>query len=116
MLKRQSVFKRSASIAIWIACSTLPTQVVADPDLGKRKALQACAACHGAQGLSMAPRTPHLAGQDPDYLIEQLKHYRSGKRNHQVMAVIAKSLSDEEIDAVANWYGSNRIALQQAGQ
>ncbi|NBT00983.1 MAG: cytochrome c, partial [Betaproteobacteria bacterium] len=31
--------------------------VRADADLGKRKAAQACAACHGAQGISMAPRT-----------------------------------------------------------
>jgi cytochrome c553 len=88
--------------------------VKADADLGKRKAAQACAACHGAQGISMAPRTPHLAGQDPDYLMEQLRHYRSGKRLHEVMAVIARSLSEQDLEAIAAWYGSNRITLEKA--
>jgi cytochrome c553 len=88
--------------------------VIADADLGKRKAAQACAACHGAQGISMAPRTPHLAGQDPDYLMEQLRHYRSGKRSHEVMGVIARSLSEQDLEAVAAWYGSNRITLEKA--
>jgi len=92
----------------------MPAQVSADPDLGKRKAVQACAACHGTQGISMAPRTPHLAGQDPDYLIEQLRHYRTGKRSHEVMAVIAKSLTEQEIQAVSTWYASNRIVLERS--
>ncbi|NDF51408.1 MAG: hypothetical protein EB116_15235, partial [Betaproteobacteria bacterium] len=79
---------------------SFPGLIKADTDLGKRRAAQACAACHGVQGISMAPRTPHLAGQDPDYLMEQLRNYRSGKRAHEVMAVIARSLSEQDLEAV----------------
>jgi len=47
-------------------------------------------------------------------LMEQLRHYRSGKRSHEVMAVIARSLSEQDLEAVAAWYGSNRITLEKA--
>ncbi|NBO11398.1 MAG: cytochrome c [Betaproteobacteria bacterium] len=108
-------FKTALALALVAAVFlAISGRAIADSELGKRKAIQACAACHGVQGMSTAPRTPHLAGQDPDYLGEQLQHYRSGKRLHEVMSVIAKSLSDKEIEAVSLWYGSNRIVLERA--
>jgi cytochrome c553 len=58
------------------------------------------------------PRTPHLAGQDQDYLVEQLTHYRSGRRHHPIMSLIAKTLSDQDIVLTSNWYSSLRISVQ----
>ena len=43
------------------------------------------------------------------YIEEQLKNYRSGKRRHEVMNLIAKPLTDAEIDDLAAWYASIRI-------
>lgn len=79
-------------------------------DAGRSKAA-ACAVCHGANGLSMQPNVPHLAGQPEIYLVEQLKHYRSGKRSHEVMSVIAKPLSDQEIEDLAAWYASLQLSV-----
>lgn len=76
---------------------------------GQQKAQAVCAVCHGPQGLSTAPDAPHLAGQPAMYLITQLRHYRSGERKHEVMGVIAKSLSDSDIEAVASWYSSIKL-------
>ena len=73
------------------------------------KATQVCAACHGPIGISMRPDVPHLAGQPRFYLVEQLKNYRDGKRKNETMALIAKPLSDQEIDNLAKWYSSIRI-------
>ncbi len=70
---------------------------------GKAKA-QACIACHGPLGLSQLPNAPHLAGQPEIYVLEQLKAYRSGKRSNEVMSVIAKPLTDEDIAQLAAWY------------
>ena len=84
----------------------------ADIQAGKAKAAQACAVCHGPTGMAGAPNTPHLAGQPMFYLVEQLKNYRSGKRAHEVMAVIAKPLTDAEIDNVAEWYSSQTIRVE----
>lgn len=81
-----------------------------DPVAGKIRAGM-CATCHGPLGLSQMPNAPHLAGQPAIYLVEQLKNYRSGKRQHDVMSVIAKPLTDQEIDDLAAWYESIRISV-----
>ncbi len=84
----------------------------ADVAAGKLRAATACAVCHGPQGLSMQPNVPHLAGQPEIYLVEQLRNYRSGKRHHEVMGVIAKPLSDQDIDNLAQWYGSLQLRVE----
>ena len=73
---------------------------------------QPCATCHGANGLSTLVNAPHLAGQPAIYFAEQMKAYRSGKRQHEVMNVIAKPLSDADIDALAAWYASIKIEVK----
>jgi cytochrome c553 len=82
--------------------------LAADVAAGRAKA-QACSVCHGPIGLSSAPDAPNLAGQPALYLASQLKAYRSGARAHEVMAVMAKTLSDEDIDNLAAWFSSIRV-------
>ena len=81
-----------------------------DPVAGQKLA-GACAACHGQNGLSTLPNAPHLAGQPAIYVAEQLKSYRNGSRKNEVMAVIAKPLTDEQIDDLAAWYASIQISV-----
>ena len=90
-----------------------PAAWAADAAAGRQKAA-VCAVCHGPLGLSQAPDAPHLAGQPAMYLAAQLKAYRSGARRHEVMAVIAKPLSDDEIESLAAWYSSQKISVQSA--
>ena len=80
------------------------------PDLaaGKAKAA-ACAACHGANGVSGNPAWPSLAGQQKDYLVAALKGYRDGSRKNEMMAGMAKGLSDADIEALATYYSSASI-------
>jgi cytochrome c553 len=78
---------------------------------GKAKA-QACSTCHGPLGLSQLPNAPHLAGQPELYVAEQLKAYRSGRRSNEIMNVIAKPLTDEDIDQLAAFYASLVIAVK----
>lgn len=80
----------------------------ADPTTGRTKAA-ACATCHGQTGISALPNAPNLAGQPMVYLEEQLRNYRSGKRPHEVMTIVAKPLSDADIEDLAAWYASIRI-------
>ena len=81
-----------------------------DPVAGKASAAM-CATCHGPLGLSQLPNAPHLAGQPAIYVVEQLKNYRSGKRQSEVMHVMAKPLTDLEIDNLAAWYESIQISV-----
>jgi len=66
----------------------------------------ACQACHGSEGISRNPRVPHLAGQQPDYLVTQLQAFRSGTRKNDLMEAIAAQLSDAEMSALAHYWSS----------
>lgn len=82
-----------------------------DVEAGRAKS-QMCAVCHGAQGIATAPDAPHLAGQPAIYVSSQLQAYRSGTRKHEVMAVMARGLTDDDISNLAAWYASLRIEVQ----
>lgn len=79
-------------------------------DVGRSKAQQ-CAVCHGPLGQATAPDAPHLSGQNPAYTEAALKAYRSGARRHEVMAVMAKPLSDQDIADLAAWYASIKVEV-----
>ncbi|MEK0432458.1 MAG: hypothetical protein RL700_665 [Pseudomonadota bacterium] len=79
---------------------------------GRAKADAACSLCHGVNGIASMPSAPNLAGQQAIYLSEQLKNYRSGKRHHEVMGVIAKPLTDTEIAQLAAWYSSMKVTVE----
>jgi cytochrome c553 len=85
-----------------------PHVLAAEAPPGRAQA-QACATCHGPLGVSTAPDAPNLAGQPRIYLASQLRAFRSGKRAHEVMNVIAKRLADDDIDQLADWYASIAI-------
>ena len=96
----------AALVAVVLLCAG-PAQA-RDPVAGQKLAGM-CATCHGQNGLSTLPNAPHLAGQPAIYVTEQLKNYRNGSRKNEVMAVIAKPLTDDQIDDLAAWYASIQI-------
>ena len=100
---------RSAGLALLLM--VVGPAWAADAAAGQQKA-QACAVCHGPQGLATAPDAPHLAGQPELYLATQLRNFRSGKRVHEVMAVMAKPLSDADIADLSAWYASLTIEVK----
>lgn len=69
--------------------------------IGKAIASTVCAACHGANGVSVADHIPNLAGQKVGYLVGQLSALKDGSRKHDVMNPIAAQLSDADIANVA---------------
>ena len=79
-----------------------------DPD--EQVYQQVCTACHGANGISVLPDYPNLAGQKAGYLEQALKAYRDGQRQHQIMAPMAQGLTDQEITDVAAFYASQQQA------
>lgn len=107
------VFKPLARAAV-AAAAALGSTVAPAADLqAGRDRGQICAACHGPLGLAKMPMTPNLAGQPEDYLSDQLKAYRSGRRVHHIMSLIAKPLSDDEIANLAAWYASLVVEVKE---
>ena len=61
-----------------------------------------CAACHGEDGQSKDPKIPNIGGQPKLFVMYQLFFYREGRRKNPEMNVIAKELTDAELDAIAD--------------
>lgn len=73
----------------------------ADVAAGKARAEAVCAACHGANGVSVSDNIPHLAAQRPGYLEGQLKAFKEGTRKNAMMNAIATQLSSDDMANVA---------------
>ena len=72
------------------------------------RAITPCAACHGMTGKGRSNgKVPVLHGQNPTYLAAQLRDYRDGRRDNDVlkeMRFFAQKLTDDEINALADFY------------
>jgi len=65
-----------------------------------------CANCHGDSGNSIRPDVPNLAGQNPAYLLEQVKKFVDGRRRNDFMQGMIKAMGDEEkVSAVVYFAG-----------
>jgi len=93
-----------------LASVSLPAS--ADMKAGE-KAAQSCLMCHGENGVSKMPGTPSLAGQQEVYLASKLKQFRDGKRHNEVMNVIAKPLSDDDIENISAWFAQFEVELKK---
>jgi cytochrome c553 len=82
-----------------------------DAAAGKEKAQQ-CAVCHGIDGLAKRPDAPHLAGESDLYLSKQLRAFRSGERQNEMMSIIAEALSDQDIADLAAWYSAIKVTVE----
>jgi cytochrome c553 len=93
--------------------ATNSAQVVAQlVSAGNKKGAIACARCHGYDGASDGSGAfPTLAGQSAYYLTAQLRNFASGDRHNALMFSIAKGLTDEEMQSVAQYYAAARPTL-----
>jgi cytochrome c553 len=88
-----------------VLCLPFAAQAGGNAAAGKQKAAQVCAACHGAEGNKpSAPDQPILAGQYPDYLVQVLGDYKSGKRKNAIMNGMAAGLSKQDMEDLAAWF------------
>src|SRR5919108_5024205 len=75
---------------------------------GMENAHAMCIGCHGIPGYKTAfpdvYHVPKIAGQQPGYIVAALKEYKSGARSHPSMRGIAASLSDEDMQKLAEYY------------
>lgn len=86
-----------------------------DPLAGKLKSEdERCQECHGhdgnandiEDGLANLGKYPRLAGQRYDYLVKQFREFRSGKRNNETMAVMARTVDDADLADIAAYFAS----------
>ncbi|MDO9237271.1 MAG: c-type cytochrome [Aquabacterium sp.] len=97
------------------AKSTKTVVLKGDPVVGREKAdSERCVECHGLKGQgaehpnSAEAKFAKLAGQYPDYILKQIRDFRSGARKHDQMAIMARSVSDEDVLDIAAYFASQQ--------
>ena len=96
--------KKVLGLSVAFAVTTVAQ--AADIEAGKAKVATVCAACHGANGVSVSDTIPNLAAQRAGYLEAQLKALKDGSRKNAVMNAIATQLSAEDIANVAAYFAA----------
>lgn len=92
-----------AGAVVTAQAETAPTK--GDPAKAQAIVTQVCAACHAADGNSVTPANPKLAGQHAEYITKQLRNFKDavkdpnkdGVRRSAVMGGIASTLSDQDM-------------------
>jgi cytochrome c553 len=107
-----------------IALSMLANNALAagDATAGKNKSVT-CAACHGADGNSVNPQWPSLAGQHASYIAKTLQAFKDGSRSDPLMSAQAMSLSEQDMEDLGTYFASQKAtgrtaspALAEAGE
>ena len=96
---------KNLAIIFCLTMAWAQSGVAADAAAGKSNSV-ACSACHGADGNSMVPSFPKLAGQGEAYLIKQMQDIRDGARPVPTMAGQLDGKSDEDLADLAAYYAS----------
>ncbi len=86
----------------------------ADPAKGQAIATQVCVACHSADGNSVAPANPKIAGQFAEYLNKQLVNFKpqgdkKAERENAVMAGMVAVLSPEDMKNLAAYFAGQKL-------
>ncbi|MCZ8182299.1 MAG: c-type cytochrome [Beijerinckiaceae bacterium] len=69
-----------------------------------RQLILECMACHGDDGIAKDKDVPHLAGQNYEYLLKQMRDFRAGRRPHKEMRVMSRLMDDQEMQEIADFY------------
>lgn len=98
----------AAALAAPVANAQNTQDVKGSAEAAKGK-VSMCIGCHGVPGYKTAyPKVyhvPKIAGQQPVYIVNALKAYKSGERRHPSMVGIATSLSEQDMADLAAYYG-----------
>lgn len=105
------MFRASAFSAFVIIAGAVQAQ---DAAKAQQIAGQVCAACHAADGNSVAATNPKIAGQIPEYLHKQLSDFKAqaGKkplRESAIMAPMVANLSEADMKNLAAFYSGRQI-------
>lgn len=80
-----------------------------DPERGKELSTP-CIACHQADGNSVNPAWPKIAGKDQGYLFKQLMDYKAGDRSHALMNPQVAQLDEQDMRHLAAYFSTQTTA------
>ena len=93
-------------IAACAALISLPALAAPAPDTMAERA-KPCLACHASEGRKAKDEYyPRLAGKPAGYLLNQMTHFRDGRRQHRAMSLLMENLSDDFLRELAGYFSS----------
>lgn len=99
------MINRIAIATMMLTAMTMSTLGLAQtPPDNTRYLASNCANCHGTNGATNVPGAFQLAGQKAEYIVEQMRAFKDGKKTATIMHQIAKGYSDEQIVALGNYF------------
>ena len=101
---------RIAAIILQILI-VIPLNSIAGDLASGKKLARKCSVCHGRDGISRDPEDPHLAGMSKLYFIKPMEACQSGQRQTRRMTIIAKPLSEADIEDLAEWFSQHTITV-----
>ena len=104
-----------SKIADYFSSFKLSEQKIQSSDIKMIDEANSCVGCHGADGNSMVPSFPKIAGQYEDYLYQALKSYQNGQRTNAIMSGIASTLNEKQMKKLSKYFSSN-IGLGKINQ
>jgi len=96
----------------FLLLTLLPTAGALAGDKAPQLVRTNCQNCHGEDGVATLPGAANLSGQQKEYLVEQLRAY-SGRRQNPQMSIVAKPLTDDDIDKLSEWYSSIKVTVEK---
>lgn len=116
------------SMALWPTAQAQPTQPVTPAELQARlqeakvnpeveqklyalgkKVVAVCANCHGSRNGQAILEVPYLEGQNPAYLVEQIRQFSQGQRKNVFMEGILKAMSRDEMVGMVLFYEKEKL-------
>jgi cytochrome c553 len=90
-----------------------------DPAKGQPIATTVCAACHGPDGNSIGAPNPKLAGQHPEYLLKQMRNFKSAggnppERSNPIMNGMIAAFDENQMRDLAAYFGSQKQVGDQS--
>ena len=95
--------RRALAAAIGIASIAAAAAAFAEPPAGAAS----CSGCHPSSARVSSP-VPRLTGMDRAAIVKAMQDFRSGQRAATVMDRLAKGFTDDEIQAIAAWFATQR--------
>lgn len=112
-MQRSKIVSIALSLLLGAASSSLVVPALAgDAEAGRTKVRALCQNCHGENGVAVLPGAANLSGQQKEYLRAQMRAYRSGSRQNEQMSIVAKTLTDDDIENMAEWYSSIKVTVE----
>ena len=96
---------RFGGAVVAVGCLATAAAHAQDPNYARSLAAT-CFTCHGTEGRSVGGVPPSLAGQDRNYLLQQMRDYKAGKRPATIMHQHAKGYTDQQLELIAGYFAA----------